>query len=508
VAIIDRQRDEIVIRIVYDGPPLAGKTTTLQALCGMLAEKRRSELFTPGQAEGRTLFFDWVDYLGGWFDGLQVRCQLVSVPGQRSLGSRRRLLLRDADVVVLVLDSSPAGAQAALEALQELRALVDRPGEPPVPIILQANKQDLPGAVSADAIRARVSEQALTAVVGSSAEQGTGIREVFALAVRLALDRSRVLARASKLDTGEPAVRSGSDLLTWLESQERSPAGGAEAQARADSSASAPAVAAAVIDSDGPVPRAPQREAARVDAASSQPVRPDSRVPSGLVWPPMAGRIVLQELEGLPMRWVRLRDAWLGAAGGRFHLLTRDADVFSDMELGRQHLLTTARLHTTLVGLMSERRALALAESHDGAWRLWHVVRVESCLEDEVEQLVEHPEDPGIAAALFESADLLLTAAQRFRDARAPWKTTLRHVGGKSGDLRFVGIVSAPSSAGEVTARPAEILRREFGPFCERVSRHPGFDAPRAVAKLREVLRGRPERAEAIEALVAMVIGH
>src|SRR3954471_17712015 len=104
MAIIDQTKGVLVVRIVYDGPALSGKTTSLRAL----AKGVQSKVESPAETAGRTLFFDWVDYVGGLFDGRQIRCQIVGVPGQRELAERRKLLIETADAVVLVLDTRQA----------------------------------------------------------------------------------------------------------------------------------------------------------------------------------------------------------------------------------------------------------------------------------------------------------------------------------------------------------------------------------------------------------------
>src|SRR5262245_233839 len=109
MATYDAERGAIVVRIVYDGAALAGTTTTLQAL----ARGFGRPIFSGDEAHGRTLHFDWVDFVGGRFEGSPIRCQLVSVPGQAALAARRRLLLETADAVVLVVDSTPGGAAEA-----------------------------------------------------------------------------------------------------------------------------------------------------------------------------------------------------------------------------------------------------------------------------------------------------------------------------------------------------------------------------------------------------------
>ena len=103
MARIDPDRTQIVIRLVYDGPAKAGKTTSLRRL----AQSLGVSMFSAPEEEGRTLYFDWLDYVGGLYEGMPIRCQVVSAPGQQVLESRRRLLLQSADAVVFVADSRP-----------------------------------------------------------------------------------------------------------------------------------------------------------------------------------------------------------------------------------------------------------------------------------------------------------------------------------------------------------------------------------------------------------------
>ena len=64
MARLDLDRDCVVVRIVYDGTARSGKTTTLRSLGVSLGR----EVETPAETEGRTLYFDWLDYTGGRFD--------------------------------------------------------------------------------------------------------------------------------------------------------------------------------------------------------------------------------------------------------------------------------------------------------------------------------------------------------------------------------------------------------------------------------------------------------
>src|SRR5262245_57021158 len=108
----------VVVRVVYDGPALAGKTTSVRALARSLGRP----VFSGEEAEGRTLHLDWMDYVGGRFEGYSIRCQVVAVPGQPALSSRRVKLLESADAVVFVADSRGPALAEGPKSLEELRA--------------------------------------------------------------------------------------------------------------------------------------------------------------------------------------------------------------------------------------------------------------------------------------------------------------------------------------------------------------------------------------------------
>src|SRR6202790_1744660 len=108
MAVLDPRSDTVVIRVVYDGAPMAGKSTSV----GALGRGLGSDVYSPAEVGGRTLYFDWLDYTGGLFEGRRIRCQIISVPGQATLAPRRRRLLESADAIVFVSDSSPEAFEA------------------------------------------------------------------------------------------------------------------------------------------------------------------------------------------------------------------------------------------------------------------------------------------------------------------------------------------------------------------------------------------------------------
>jgi signal recognition particle receptor subunit beta len=346
MAVLDAERNAVVIRIVYDGPPHAGKTTSVRALARSLTRN----VETPLEAAGRTLFFDWMEYTGGLFEGHQIRCQIVSVPGQPDLAARRRALLESADVVIFVADTSDR--ESVERSIGHVREMVEilRRAELAIGVIVQANKRDLPGAVPRDELRAALGDDfARTALTESIAETGIGIRETFVLGVRLALDRIRELMQRGELPRGKPSIDSAEQLLSALEAL--------------------PPPAPEVVGED--------LESALAQVVAVRPRMPDARVASGAIWPPVEGRMVLHEATAAEMTVHRVGNGdWIAGMGSGWRVHSAAAAEFTDFDDGRQALLAWARVHAAHAELLSPSRCVVLAESSPDAWRLWQIVKL------------------------------------------------------------------------------------------------------------------------------------
>lgn len=205
------ERDALVVRLVYDGPPRSGKTTSLRALAAGMARG----VVSPREEDGRTLYFDWLEYTGGTFDGIPIRCQILSVPGQQELASRRHALLVEADAVVFVTNSTPEHLPGAAAHLRGLRDLLESMPAPRPGVIVQANHRDLPDALPLPALGEGLGLDGLT-VVESVATESEGTREAFVFAVRLALDRARELRRLGALPAGGGETDDPLTLMAWL----------------------------------------------------------------------------------------------------------------------------------------------------------------------------------------------------------------------------------------------------------------------------------------------------
>ncbi len=533
--------DLLVIRLVYDGPPRSGKTTTLAALAGSLARP----LVSPEEALGRTLFFDWVEYVGGSFEGLPIRCQIVSVPGQRALARRRQALLATADVVVFVADTTASGLAETVDCLESLRTLLAARAGPPIGLVLQANMRDRTDALPLAALRDRLG-LAGAACVESVATDGVGIREAFVLAVRLALDHVRELMAAGAVRRRLAAAETADQLLAQVKAYEAGAAPpvverrGADRRAAERRDAAAAAPAAAILrevlareDADGlraaphdvenrgtvetvetveAVKTAEAAEAAGA-AGADEPERtprlPDSSAPSGRVWPPIEGRVLLHETSGAAATPRRHADgSWLAEVGSwRLHSLA--AHRFSDLEAGKQALLRWARLHAGGVERLAAQRCLVLADTGAGTWRLWQVVAAAESLQRALARRLLETDAQEAALTLLSTAAHLLTARDSFvAEPRLPCR--LAAISLSQGRVVYAGLLPPPAwkdRAGEMDEDDSALIRREIEPVLRKVLPVSRLDIARTLDALQAAQPATAEGRRIRETVAALLIG-
>ncbi len=151
MSLVNYLNREITCKIVYYGPARSGKTTNLQYVHGSVPAERKGQLVSLATETDRTLFFDFLPLDLGRFSGFMTRLQLYTVPGQVYYDETRKLVLRGADGVVFVADSQPQMLNDDIDSLRNLQeSLLEQEMDVrELPVVLQYNKQDLPGAVSA-----------------------------------------------------------------------------------------------------------------------------------------------------------------------------------------------------------------------------------------------------------------------------------------------------------------------------------------------------------------------
>lgn len=150
MSLVNYSTREITCKIVYYGPGRSGKTTNLQYVHASVPEDRKGGMVSLATETDRTLFFDFLPLDLGSISGFRTRLQLYTVPGQVYYNATRKLVLRGADGVVFVADSQREQLRENLESLRNLHENLLEQGLDirEIPLVLQYNKQDLPGGVS------------------------------------------------------------------------------------------------------------------------------------------------------------------------------------------------------------------------------------------------------------------------------------------------------------------------------------------------------------------------
>ncbi|HWE27104.1 MAG TPA: GTPase domain-containing protein [Polyangia bacterium] len=202
---------EISLKIVYYGPGLGGKTSSLQYIHRAIKPDARGQLVSLSTGVDRTLYFDFLPVKLPKLRGYTVRVQLYTVPGQVHYNSTRKLVLTGADGIVFVADSQKARREANIESFQNLQENLREQGLAldRLPHLLQYNKRDMPELMSTSELDAALNPYRVLALE-TSAATGLGVFEALKSITTLVLSdlRRRGVWRADGPATnpGAPAV--------------------------------------------------------------------------------------------------------------------------------------------------------------------------------------------------------------------------------------------------------------------------------------------------------------
>ena len=146
MALINYPLKEMTIKVVYYGPGLSGKTSSLKYIFEHLPEKKKGKIVTIATEGDRTFFFDFLPISGGKIGDFNTRIQLYTVPGQVFYEKTRRMVLQGTDAVIFVADSQPQAMQANKDSMSSLvkNLKVNNLDPAKIPIVLAYNKRDLP----------------------------------------------------------------------------------------------------------------------------------------------------------------------------------------------------------------------------------------------------------------------------------------------------------------------------------------------------------------------------
>jgi hypothetical protein len=137
--IFDQKNKEIQIKLVYYGPAMSGKTTSIKYLFNYY--NKNNELKSIDNTLGRTLFFDFgiLEFEGKEWS---LKLLIYSATGQDFYISTRPATLKGVDGIIFVVDSNEKNMERNVRSWEEL-IFFFREEIYKIPILIAFNKSDL-----------------------------------------------------------------------------------------------------------------------------------------------------------------------------------------------------------------------------------------------------------------------------------------------------------------------------------------------------------------------------
>ncbi len=176
----DDLENKMILKLVYYGPAMSGKTTNLLRLHDIVAIEGRGDLMMLDTKDDRTIFFDLLPFFFIAPGGLRIKVKVYTVPGQVRHDATRKAVLARADGIAFIADSQLSETTNNFEsfgALEKNLAFVGIDIEK-IPLVIQFNKRDMKDIVPEDEVL-RLWEQAGIPVIMASALNGSGVLETF-----------------------------------------------------------------------------------------------------------------------------------------------------------------------------------------------------------------------------------------------------------------------------------------------------------------------------------------
>ncbi|UCG91162.1 MAG: GTPase domain-containing protein [candidate division WOR-3 bacterium] len=176
MANLNYAKKELNLKIVYYGTGLCGKTTNLRTIYAGLSPERKGKMMSLATELDQTLFFDFLPVELGTVKEWTLRHHLYTVPGQIYYNASRKLVLKNVDGLIFVVDSQEERLDDNIESFDNLEdnlaaynlTLKD------IPLVIQYNKRDLPNIMPISDLQLRINKGGYT-YFESVAVRGIGV---------------------------------------------------------------------------------------------------------------------------------------------------------------------------------------------------------------------------------------------------------------------------------------------------------------------------------------------
>ena len=176
----DKVEKRMVLKLVFYGPAMSGKTTNLLQLHELLVKDGRGDLMVLDTKDDRTIFFDLLPFYMVAPSGLKIKVKVYTVPGQVRHDATRKAVLQRADGVAFIADSQvteKTNNSNSFDNLERNLALVGLDIEK-IPLVIQFNKRDLAD-ITSKAELSKIWQPTGIPVFLASALQGKGVLRTF-----------------------------------------------------------------------------------------------------------------------------------------------------------------------------------------------------------------------------------------------------------------------------------------------------------------------------------------
>jgi signal recognition particle receptor subunit beta len=179
MSFINENTKEINCKVLYYGPPLAGKSTSIKFLYDRMKKGSGESISLSKDTDG-ALYFDFVPLNLGKIGDYTVRLHLYTIPGEVAYEQSRALISKGVDGVVFVVDSQLTKMDQNLESLEGLKRILAGEGHEwsDVPCVFMYNKRDLPNTVPADDLARYINKEGRPGF-DSIATIGRGVVDAF-----------------------------------------------------------------------------------------------------------------------------------------------------------------------------------------------------------------------------------------------------------------------------------------------------------------------------------------
>jgi signal recognition particle receptor subunit beta len=196
---IDDEQREIILKLVYFGIALGGKTTCMQYVYERTDPARKTKIETIATEELRAYSFTFVPATLGLIDGRSVRFWLITHPGPIFNDPSRRKVLENADGIIFVADSQIERSEGVVGCMEEMLGHLEAHGKSvrDVPLVIAYNKRDLPNAAPIETLERALNPWGVPHFE-LVARTGQGVFDSLKACARAMMDQARAWSAAQR----------------------------------------------------------------------------------------------------------------------------------------------------------------------------------------------------------------------------------------------------------------------------------------------------------------------